>query len=209
MKIKLPARTLLCRWFGWSDRPRWTNTKELLPEWDERTRILAGLLPINSRVIEFGAGRRQLELYLPAGCTYIASDLVDRGGDTLVCDLNVEPRPELRRLGVDTAVFGGVLEYIQNLESLVRWVAREVDRCLVSYECARTRPSDRGRLHESFTRAQVGWVNTFHEDDFVLLFEREGFLLARRELWRTKDGCEPIFLFERKRSGSAAESQPT
>jgi hypothetical protein len=56
MKIKLPARTLLCRWFGWSDRPRWTNTKELLPEWDERTRILAGLLPINSRVIDSGLG---------------------------------------------------------------------------------------------------------------------------------------------------------
>ena len=112
---------------------------------------------------------------------------MDRGKDTLVCDLNVEPRPDLSRLGVDTAVFGGVLEYIQNLEALVRWVARDVDRCLVSYECAQTRRLDRGRLYESFTRAQAGWVNTFHEDEFVLLFEREGFLLARRDLWRTKD----------------------
>jgi hypothetical protein len=209
MKIGLSARSFLCRWFGWSDRSRWRNTKELLPEWDERTLILASLLPGNSRVIEFGAGRRQLELHLPAGCTYIASDLVDRGKDTLVCDLNVEPRPDLSRLGIDTAVFGGVLEYIQDLESLVRWVTRDVDRCLVSYECAQTRRSDRSRLYESFTRAQVGWVNTFHEDDFVLLFEREGFLLARRELWRTKDGSEPIFLFERKRSGLAADSQST
>jgi hypothetical protein len=209
MKIGLSARSFFCRWFCWSDRSRWRNTKELLPEWDERTLILASLLPGNSRVIEFGAGRRQLELHLPAGCTYIASDLVDRGKDTLVCDLNVEPRPDLSRLGIDTAVFGGVLEYIQDLESLVRWVTRDVDRCLVSYECAQTRRSDRSRLYESFTRAQVGWVNTFHEDDFVLLFEREGFLLARRELWRTKDGSEPIFLFERKRSGLAADSQPT
>jgi hypothetical protein len=209
MKIGLSARSFLWRGVGWSDRSRWRNTKELLPEWDERTLILASLLPGNSRVIEFGAGRRQLELHLPAGCTYIASDLVDRGKDTLVCDLNVEPRPDLSRLGIDTAVFGGVLEYIQDLESLVRWVTRDVDRCLVSYECAQTRRSDRSRLYESFTRAQVGWVNTFHEDDFVLLFEREGFLLARRELWRTKDGSEPIFLFERKRSGLAADSQPT
>ena len=199
MKIPLTARSLLCRLVGWSDRPRWTNTQELLPEWDERTRILARLLPINSRVIEFGAGRRKLEPHLPAGCTYIASDLVDRGQGTLVCDLNVEPRPDLSRLGVDTAVFGGVLEYIQNLESLVRWVARDVDRCVVSYECAQTKRSDRGRLYESFARAKAGWVNTFHEDEFVLLFEREGFLLAHRDLWRTKDGNEPIFLFERKR----------
>src|ERR1700677_4824121 len=114
MKIGLSARSFLCRWFGWSDRSRWRNTKELLPGWDERTLILASLLPGNSRVIEFGAGRRQLELHLPAGCTYIASDLVDRGKDTLVCDLNVEPRPDLSRLGIDTAVFGGVLEYIQD-----------------------------------------------------------------------------------------------
>src|SRR5713101_5531964 len=28
---------------------------------------------------------------LPGGCTYIPSDLVDRGQPTLVCDLNVEP----------------------------------------------------------------------------------------------------------------------
>ena len=207
MKIPLSARSLLCRWLGWSDRPRWTNTRELLPEWDERTRIVARLLPVNSRVIEFGAGRRQLELQLPTGCTYIASDLVDRGKDTLVCDLNVEPRPDLSRLGVDTAVFGGVLEYIQNLEALVRWVARDVDRCVVSYECAQTRRLDRGRLYESFTRARAGWVNTFHEDEFVLLFEREGFLVARRDLWRTKDGCEPIFLFERRCCRLAADSE--
>jgi hypothetical protein len=185
---------------GWSDRRRWSDADEFLPEWDERTRIIARLIPSGSHVIEFGAGRRALETYLPSGCTYVPSDLIDRGQLTVVCDLNLEPRPDLRPLGVDTAVFGGVLEYVQNLESLVPWVLRDVDYCIASYECARVRRSDWRRLQESVARARLGWVNTFHEDEFVELFQREGFAMVHRELWRTKDGAEPIFAFKRVRS---------
>jgi hypothetical protein len=111
--------------------------------------------------------------------------------------LNVEPRPDLRPLNLDTAVFGGVLEYIQNLESLVAWVTRDVSRCIASYECARTRRSDWQCVQESVARARVGWVNTLHEDELVELFQRAGFAMVQRELWETKDGAEPIFKFEK------------
>jgi hypothetical protein len=168
--------------------------------------MIARLIPSGARVIEFGAGRRVLERNLPGGCTYIPSDLVDRGQPTLVCDLNVEPRPDLGALDLDTAVFVGVLEYIRNLESLVAWVTRDVSCCIVSYECARTRRSDWRRIQESVARARVGWVNTFHEDEFLELFQREGFAMVRRELWQTKDGAEPIFRFDRVRGGVAAEA---
>ena len=96
-------------------------------------------------------------------------------------------------------MFGGVLEYIQNLESLVAWVTRDVTCCIASYECARTRRSDWQRVRESVARARAGWVNTFHEDEFLELFQREGFAVVRREMWHTKDGAEPIFRFERVR----------
>jgi hypothetical protein len=209
MNVPLPVRSLLCRVLGWSDRTRWSNTSELLPDWDERTRIIARMIRSGAHVIEFGAGRRVLERYLPMGCTYIPSDLVDRGQPTLICDLNVEPRPDLRRLHLDTAVFGGVLEYIKDLESLVAWVTRDVSCCIASYECARTRRSDWQRVQESLARARVGWVNTFHEDEFLELFQRKGFAMVHRELWQTKDGAEPIFAFERVRSGVAAEPATT
>jgi hypothetical protein len=202
MNVPLSVRSLLCRVLGWSDRTRWSDASELLPDWDERTRMIARLIPSGAHVIEFGAGRRLLERYLPSGCTSaIPSDLVDRGQPTLVCDLNVEPRPDLRPLDLDTAMFGGVLEYIQNLESLVAWVTRDVSCCIASYECARTRRSDWQRVQESLARARAGWVNTFHEDEFLELFQREGFAVVHRELWHTKDGAEPIFRFERVRSG--------
>jgi hypothetical protein len=209
MNVPLSVRSLLCRVLGWSDRTRWSDASELLPDWDERTRMIARLIPSGAHVIEFGAGRRLLERYLPSGCTYIPSDLVDRGQPTLVCDLNVEPRPDLRPLDLDTAVFGGVLEYIQNLESLVAWVTRDVSCCIASYECARTRRSDWQRVQESMARARAGWVNTFHEAEFLELFQREGFAMVHRELWQTKDGAEPIFAFERVRSGVAPDAATT
>ena len=76
---------------------------------------IAKLIPAGSNVIEFGAGRRQLEKFLPAGCTYTPSDLVDRGPGTIVCDLNRPPLPDLRHLRLKVAVFGGVLEYVADV----------------------------------------------------------------------------------------------
>ncbi len=181
---------------------RWSHAAELSPDWDERTRLLARLVPQNSNVIEFGAGRRQLERYLPAGCTYIPSDLVDRGPGTFTLDLNRQDRPDLTPLAVDTAVFGGVLEYIRDLSSLVTWISRYVCRCVVSYECARTRRSDWKRVHEATARARAGWVNTFHEDEFVELFQKVGFSVVCREVWHTKDGDEPLFVFQKAASSA-------
>jgi hypothetical protein len=177
---------------------RWSSLAELSPDWDERTRLLARLLKPNSHVIEFGAGRRQLELYLPGGCTYIPSDLVDRGDGTFVCDLNSDARPDLRTLGVDTAVFGGVFEYVQNVDSLVAWISRYVGCCIISYECARTKRSDWRRPRESLARARAGWVNTLHEDELIEIFRKRGFSVVHRELWHTTGGAEPIFVFEKQ-----------
>jgi hypothetical protein len=76
-----------------SDRERWADLRNHEVDWDERTRAIARLIPPGSHVIEFGAGRRQLESRLPEDCSYSASDLVDRGLGTLLCDLNRRPLP--------------------------------------------------------------------------------------------------------------------
>jgi hypothetical protein len=199
MQAPMTVRSLLCSWFGRSDARRWSNAAELSPDWDERTRLIARLIDRDSQVIEFGAGRRQLERYLPAGCTYVPSDFIERGEGTLVCDLNVDPRPDLGELPVDTAVFGGVLEYIKDLRSLVTWIGMQssIRRCIVSYECAYTLRSDWRRFGEVLSRARVGWVNTFHEEEFLRMFQQGGFTVVRRELWHTPSGSEPIFVFGR------------
>ncbi len=72
-------KTVIMRAFADSDYKRWSSSESLEMWWDERTRVIAGLVRPDSRVIEFGAGRRQLEKFLPASCRYTPSDLVDRG----------------------------------------------------------------------------------------------------------------------------------
>ena len=87
-----------------SDYRRWRNPENLELWWIERTEMIARLIPKNSRVIEFGAGLRQLEKFLDSSCSYIPSDLTDRGPGTIICDLNRRPLPDLRGARLPAAV---------------------------------------------------------------------------------------------------------
>ena len=100
---------------GRADYRRWKALQHHEQWWDERTEEMARLIPPGSIIIEFGAGRRQLERFLPPGCKYVPSNLVDRGPGTIVCDLNRLPLPDLRHLCLNVAVFGGVLEYVADV----------------------------------------------------------------------------------------------
>jgi hypothetical protein len=182
--------------FGTPDIARWGDVENLDRAWDERTRLIAGLIPKDSRVLEFGAGRRLLERYLDPTCVYIASDLVDRGPGTMVCDLNARPLPDLSGLRPDVAVFGGVLEYIARLESIPPWLARHVSTCVASYECAAVTGRAR-RLRERWVRAGIGWVNAYTEDELLALFAASGFTASDTVIWHTPEGDEPIFVFKR------------
>jgi Methyltransferase domain len=195
--VGLFLRTLRCRFMGTSDLERWKDLSNHDGSWTERSRIIAGLIEAGSTVIEFGVGHRTIEAYLKPGCRYVPSDLVSRGDDTLVCDLNQRPLPDLRALRLDVAVFAGVLEYIADLPSLLPWLAQSVVSCVASYECARSRPRTMQRLEERFSRVWCGWVNTYDEEELVGLFQAAGFRLRERALWETPDGNEPVFAFER------------
>src|ERR1700742_4337101 len=98
-------RTLGCRLFGRTDLAAWGDTSNSDKEWEDRHELIGRIVPKHTRVIEFGAGKRQLESYLDPTCSYFPSDLVDRGGNTIVLDLNSRPLPDLRHLKLDVAVF--------------------------------------------------------------------------------------------------------
>jgi len=189
------GRNLVHRLLHRSDYPRWTNLDNYETWWDSRTEKIARLIPPTSRVIEFGAGRRQLEKHLDPTCTYVPSDLVDRGLGTFVCDLNRRPLPHLRHLSVDTAVFGGVLEYVHDLESLVEWLAHHVSLCVASYACV---PPGKGivrRLRGRFDRFYYGYMNSYGEEEMVDLFQRAGFRCIARDPWTS----QRVFLFVNQR----------
>jgi hypothetical protein len=192
--VGLMLRTLRCRLLGIPDIARWRNT-EAFDDWKDRTLLIAQLVPRGTRVIEFGAGKRNLESHLDSRCTYIPSDLVSRGPNTLVLDLNTRPLPDLRELKLDVAVLAGVIEYISAPRSFVAWLAQQVKTCIASYECARTRPKTLGRVRETVRRTGAGWVSTLTEGELTEIFCSAGFTLTETRDWHTMAGSERIFVF--------------
>jgi hypothetical protein len=181
-----------------ADVRRWSNLENFDCQWAERTRLMAQLIPPHSHVIEFGAGRRQLESNLDPSCRYAAADLVTRGPGTIVLDLEARPLPDLSSFNFDVAVFGGVLEYLSDLPGVISWLAQQVPFCIASYECASSTPGSFRRLQEIWWRASYGWVSTYTETELTDLFMAGGFRCSGKSIGKTSDGDIAIFRFERQ-----------
>jgi len=172
---------------GLADFERWRSPEGLESWWDERTEVLARLVPAGSRVIEFGAGRRQLEKYLPDGCTYIPSDLTDRGPDTIVCDLNERPLPDLRYLKPTVAVFGGVLEYVKDVRSVFTWLAETgVHTFVLSFDSMPTGLTVCGVLKERKRRLQFGYMNNLTAEEVKAAFAAVDVQCIEELRWTTQ-----------------------
>lgn len=181
------VRNTSMRVLGHADYKRWSSPLGLEGWWDERTRVIARLIPAGSSVIEFGAGRRQLQKFLPERCTYTPSDLIDRGEGTIVCDLNKRPLPNLSEVAPDVGVFGGVLEYLRDIPTLAQWLATEgVKTCIASFDPVPSALGIIGRYQESSRRRYWGYMNSLTEEDLIRSFESAGFKCTHRETWTSQ-----------------------
>ena len=178
-----------------TDYSRWVEPRNIYASWESRTRRAAELVPNNSRVIEFGAAKRVLERYLDPSCTYVPSDIVDRGPGTIVLDLNQRPLPDLGVNTYDVAVLMGVLEYVGDMPSVLDWLAKQVPVCVVSYACAPPARSLRG-MRGTVGRLHKGWMNNYREEKFRSLFRERGFLSLHEEAWEN----QRIFVFSQRPS---------
>jgi len=186
-------RTLFRRYQGGSDYRRWADSRSLLPDWEPRTEQLAKLIPPGSTVLEFGAGRMALKKYLPEGCRYTPSDLVDRGDGTIVCDLNAPDTPAFPTH--DVAVFSGVLEYVNDIDSLIQNIAQFFHVVVASY-------CDREQVPGRVVRRSQGWVNDYTSGEFEELFARSGFRCDHVEPWLK----HKIYRFVREGTARASSS---
>jgi hypothetical protein len=188
-------RTLGTRLFRASDHERWSDLENHDITWDNRTRGIADLVPAGSHVIEFGAGRCQLRQWLPNDCTYLASDIVHRGSGTWICDLNRRPLPPLgRKAALQVAVFGGVLEYVVDLPSVLVWLAPHVDCVIASYSCAPPSDTRAKRFRVSAARLSAGWVNSFTQAELTACFNDASYELTKSAAVRGERD-EHIYLF--------------
>jgi hypothetical protein len=173
------VRTSILYSFSRSDVGRWGREESLNPSWDTRTKLIASLIPERSSVLEFGAGRLALQRYLPASCLYTPSDIADRGAGTIVCDLNGEFLPVFPYH--DIMVFGGVLEYIFDLDRLLAHLTDSCNGIVASYAT-----TDVSGQRSTFQRRKYGWVNKLSENEIVNKFSGHGFVLKQTLSWENQ-----------------------
>jgi hypothetical protein len=180
------ARTGFARLLRRSDYDRWGNPANFENWWETRTQKMATHVPMGARVIEFGAGNCRLRTYLDESCTYIPSDIVDRGPGTVICDLNHRPLPDLKHLHADVALCAGVLEYVNDLESVVSWLGQTVKACVVSYDCAPLGRRLPDSLRERLRRLYYGYLSDLTEPQLLALFRRHAFQMTKSESWTSQ-----------------------
>lgn len=171
----LASRRNLSRHVG---HTRWGAQDSLRSEWNERTALMAGLIPENSTVLEYGAGNEHLRTRLPKGCTYQPSDIVARSEHTFVCDLN-ETFSALDRKW-DVIVFSGVLEYIHDLQKLLNDVRGSCGTCILSYATT-------DALECMTTRMRSGWVNHLSAEALEAMIARAQFSITQKQQWNGQD----------------------
>jgi len=196
-KLRLIIRTLRYRLLRQTDTTRWKDLRNFDPSWDLRTQAVAHLIPKGSRIIEFGAGTQCLASCLDATCTYIPADLVRRGSNMMVFDLNNRPLPDLRALDLDVAVFGGVLEYIADIRDIPQWLSGQASLCIASYECSTPGLRTKEKLLERLSRISNGWVNHYTEPELKDLFRAGGFDFHSKAQWGLPGSEGSIFVFRK------------
>jgi hypothetical protein len=179
-----------------TDRRRWADPRSLYASWEPRNKRVAALVPNNSRVIEFGAGKRILERYLDPSCTYVPSDVVDRGPGTIVCDLNQRPLPDLGSDVYDVAVLSGVLEYVRDVPSMLDWLTKYIAVCVLTYAPAKANGYSPRALLERIGRLRHGWMNNYREEELRSLFREQSFELVQEDDWEE----QRLFVFSQRPS---------
>jgi hypothetical protein len=132
------------------------------PHWDWRNKIISGLIPANSSVVDLGCGAQTIRRHLPGGCKYQPCDLIKSTPDVVLCDFNAGIYPELASR-YDYVICSGVLEYIRKPKEFLKRIASLGDTLILSY-CPLQ--SGQGKLN----RLSVNWINHMTTEQLDELF---------------------------------------
>ena len=196
--LRFPVqRTFFLKTIGRSDVLRWGDPQSLSQDWDSRTIELSKFIPINSTILEFGAGRAILRNHVPPGCEYTPADLVARSNDSLVIDINSDDWPTLQKY--DVVVFSGVLEYVHDLPLLFAKLIPVCNFIVCSYAS-----TDYDAQRSTHIRRHHGWVNDLTAIEFVSMLNSAGYTCVSRGAWNSQE----LYLFQRESAeGSSGNNQ--
>ena len=91
----------------------------------------------------------------------------------------------------DAAVFSGVLEYVYDIERVVKWLHDITESIIVSY-------STLEKNSKIVDRRKNGWVSDLSDEWFVSNFERNGYICTWRGCWEKQN----LYMFSRIQGGN-------
>lgn len=161
----------------------WEQFFDYTPEMTSRIRKMLSLIEEQNihSLMDLGCGRQECGKILADRISYYPVDLHRHLPDTIVMDLNAG---DFLEIPVDVIFCSGVLEYIYDLDNLLKKFACYGKSVLCSY-CDTDSTPDRASV----------WVNHLSHLDFVLLFQRYGFTLSQEIL--PSDEYDHIYYFEK------------
>jgi hypothetical protein len=140
--------------------------------WNDRTELLSQFIAWDARsIVEFGCGRCILKSFLPAGVAYTGVDYVKRDEDTIVCDVNRDPLPDIK---ADTLFLAGFIEEVKDVRSFFRYASQRCKQMVMSYHPLELRTGWGYKLGEYRDAA-----NYLTSPELIALVQENGFLLKR------------------------------
>ena len=168
---------------GSSDTERWAKLESLATQLDSRAAMAARYIPAGQRVLDIGAGAMALRTQLAAGCSYFPADIVSRGPECQVVDLN---KGEFPTGQYDWVTFLGVLEYVHDPVAVLARARAAAPSAVITY-CT----VNNGDVE---VRRGMGWVNDYTRAEFEALLAGAGWMV--REVAEVKRGPGNIqFMF--------------
>lgn len=173
---------------GRSDTERWARLESLATQWDSRAAMAARCIPAGQRVLDIGAGAMALRAQLASTCSYSPADIVSRGPDCQIVDLN---KGEFPAGQYDWVTFLGVLEYVHEPLPVLAHARDAAPNAVVTY-CT----MNNGEVQ---TRRGMGWVNDYSRPEFEAVLAAAGWIV--REVAEVKRGPGNIQLMFVARAG--------
>lgn len=161
-------------WLLKTDKRRWKKVSQVIPHWDERNRIIAGLIPDKVSVVDLGSGAQTMRKHLKRGCEYQPCDVIQSSPDVIHADFNSGIYPKLTK-EYDFVVCSGVFEYMRDPNRFLSEIRHYGRTIIFSYN-----PYTDG--YPRLKRLACGWVNHLTEAQLKELFSAN--MLEWKELVR-------------------------
>jgi hypothetical protein len=174
------------------NRQRWADPSSYKPEWGERAKLAALLVPDAAAVLEIGVGTGVFRDLVKGRTEYVGADLQPLDTTLITLDLDRDPLPSRH---FDYAVLLGVFDYLDRPQAAAKKLCDAADHVIVSYCCRRTELPLQTILE---CRARRGWVNSFNLAEFSELFCQHGHDLILSTLFNEAEDFEQYLMTFRR-----------